>query len=196
MAEWKTWSFGSPDVDPTAPPSSMNPPLAPIPEPTREPPATPGAATNPAERWGEDIEPFTLDRLEQVMTGDGVPAAREETAVMTSVDSAVLSFHREPADAPWMQVESRWLLPEDLEGARVDPLSLQHVANEWNAGHLQPTLYPDRIDERWCMVLVSRFFVGEGLSDRQIHLLVHRSIVVTLQAVRELPGLFPPSEGE
>ena len=39
------------------------------------------------------------------------------------------------------------------------------------------------------MVAASRFFVGEGLSDRQIHATLRRGLIIGLSAARELPGL-------
>ena len=40
----------------------------------------------------------------------------------------------------------------------------------------------------------SRFFVGEGLSDRQIHAMARRGLIISLQAAEELPSYFEGSE--
>ena len=36
----------------------------------------------------------------------------------------------------------------------------------------------------------SRFFVGEGLSDRQIHAMLRRGLIIGLSAAQEIPALF------
>ena len=36
----------------------------------------------------------------------------------------------------------------------------------------------------------SRFFVGEGLSDRQIHAMLRRGLSIGLSAAQEVPTLF------
>ena len=66
---------------------------------------------------------------------------------------------------------------------------MQEVANRWNTDHLQPTVFPIENSDEWVMVAASRFFVGEGLSDRQIHAMLRRGLIIGLSAARELPGL-------
>lgn len=189
MSEWKTWSFGEAPQDPEEPQASGSRGDTPA-------PGAPGAPGAPAPdeaalKWDEEVRPFDLDRVSHVLAGDGFPVGRAEFEVGTKVDDLELRFHREPADVPWMQVLSRVPLPGAQDLTAFD---LQQVANTWNASHLQPTVYPERGGEEWVFSSASRFFVGAGLSDRQIHVLVRRAVVVALQAQRELPGgLTPPS---
>ncbi|MBF0966033.1 MAG: histidine kinase, partial [Actinomyces bouchesdurhonensis] len=49
-------------------------------------------------------------------------------------------------------------------------------------------------DAGWILVAASRFFVGEGLSDRQIHVMARRGLIIGLQAAQELPTLFDTPE--
>lgn len=192
MSEWKTWSFGEPSDEPegfsgTGPTGDGSSPAS---GPT--PGSTPGAPPpdEAALRWTEEVHPFDLDRLAHVLAGDGFPVGRAEFEIGTKVDDLELRFHREPADVPWLQVLSRVVLPDAGELSVFD---LQQAANTWNSSHLQPTVYPERVEGDWAFSLASRFFVGAGLSDRQIHVVVRRAVVVALQAMRELPGSITPA---
>lgn len=209
MSEWKTWSLGGTPEEPdgrTGGPSSGDAPQQGIHEggSARGSQESSGSADGPGDedqlKWGTEVLPLDLDRLEHVMAEDGFPLARAEFSLTTSVDDTTVRVHREPADSPWMQVETRMTLPEataaSLDTGGITPFDLQQVANTWNTTHLQPTVFPGRPDEKWYFFLVSRFFVGAGLSDRQVHLLLRRAVVVGLQAVRELPGLVPPTATE
>ena len=100
-----------------------------------------------------------------------------------------LQIHREPVDAPWLQIETRI----EPEGEGHTELSLQAVANRWNTEHLQPTVIPIEDGDQWVLVAASRFFVGEGLSDRQIHAMLRRGLIIGLSAAHELPGLLAES---
>ena len=108
----------------------------------------------------------------------------------TQLNDVPLQIHREPADAPWLQVETRIVPP----GEGHTEVSLQEIANRWNVGHLQPTVFPVEDGESWVLVAASRFFVGEGLSDRQIHAMARRGLIIGLQAAEELPSYFEGSE--
>lgn len=209
MSEWKTWSLGGTPEEPdgrTGGPSSGDAPQQGIHEggSARGSQESSGSADGHGDedqlKWGTEVLPLDLDRLEHVMAEDGFPLARAEFSLTTSVDDTTVRVHREPADSPWMQVETRMTLPEataaSLDSGGITPFDLQQVANTWNTTHLQPTVFPGRLDEKWYFFLVSRFFVGAGLSDRQVHLLLRRAVVVGLQAVRELPGLVPPTATE
>lgn len=209
MSEWKTWSLGGTPEEPdgrTGGPSSGDAPQQGIHEggSARGSQESSGSADGHGDedqlKWGTEVLPLDLDRLEHVMAEDGFPLARAEFSLTTSVDDTTVRVHREPADSPWMQVETRMTLPEataaSLDSGGITPFDLQQVANTWNTTHLQPTVFPGRLDEKWYFFLVSRFFVGAGLSDRQVHLLIRRAVVVGLQAVRELPGLVPPTATE
>lgn len=217
MSEWKTWSLGGTPEEPGRTPgdgsgtesggrSSGDAPQEAVHErgSARGPQEGSGSAGEPTDedqlKWGTEVLPLDLDRLEHVMAEDGFPLARAEFSLTTSVDDTTVRVHREPADSPWMQVETRMPLPEttadSLTAGGISPFDLQQVANTWNTTHLQPTVFPGRLDEQWYFFLVSRFFVGAGLSDRQIHLLLRRAVVVGLQAVRDLPGLVPPTATE
>ncbi|WP_043534226.1 hypothetical protein [Actinomyces polynesiensis] len=217
MSEWKTWSLGGTPEEPegtpgegsgpgTGGPSSEEAPQQGIDEggSARGSQEASGSTDGPGDedqlRWGTEVLPLDLDRLEHVMAEDGFPLARAEFSLTTSVDDTTVRVHREPADSPWMQVETRMALPEttaaSLDSGGITPFDLQQVANTWNTTHLQPTVFPGRLDEKWYFFLVSRFFVGAGLSDRQVHLLLRRAVVVGLQAVRDLPGLVPPTATE
>jgi len=206
MAEWKTWSFG--DLpgddgrhgDQDGPVSSGDVPTGPMrgrgvnPPPGEGAPAQKSPAEIAAEKWSPEVEPFTLERAATVMAGDGFPVTRDVFSVTTVANGQAIRVHREPADAPWMQVEGRVPLPEGTDAGAVDPFDLQQTANTWNSQHLQPTVIPTRADELFFFHLSTRFFIGEGASDRQIHLMITRGVVVTLQAARDLPGLVTPPE--
>lgn len=213
MSEWKTWSLGGSPEEPPQESSGEEAAASPLP-PSPTPPAAPGtpgdtprSGAGPAGseeedqlKWGTEVLPVDLDRLAHVMSEDGFPLVRSEFSLTTSVDDSAVRVHREPADSPWMQIETHMGLPEGVEASLssgdTSAFDLQQVANTWNSTHLQPTAFAARLEEQWRFFLVSRFFVGAGLSDRQIHLLVRRAIVVGLQARRDLPGLMPPSSQE
>jgi hypothetical protein len=181
MAEWKTWSLGGASGKEPHGDGGGDEPGRPLP---------PGAA----ERWGTEVTPFTLERAARVVQGDGFPVTRDEAAIGVLINSLPMRLHREPADAPWAQFEAHVPLPDGMDEGAPDPFDLQQTANTWNSQHLQPTVIPARSDERFFFHLSTRFFVGEGLSDRQIHLMIARGVVVTLQAARQLPGLVTPPE--
>ncbi len=69
-------------------------------------------------------------------------------------------------------------------------VSLQDIANQWNNAHLQPTVFPIEDGDGWALMAASRFFVGEGLSDRQIHAMLRRGLIIGLSAAQEVPALF------
>lgn len=200
MSEWKTWSLGEPgdpgDERPTGATGQTGPTGPTSPGGSGAAPGATPAGTpfdEAALRWGTEVAPFDLDRLQHVMGADGFPLTREEFAVSTAVDQTPMRVHREPAEVPWLQVESRLPVPAgDGAATELSEFELQQVANTWNSSHLQPTVFASHDDGGSFFVLVSRFFVGAGLSDRQIHLMVRRAVVVALQAGRELPGLIPP----
>lgn len=175
MPEWKSWEFTSDGNTPlTAVPHALSSPAAPGDE----------AAT----QWDTTVEPVSLARVERVLEGDGYAHGSGEHVVVTDINHTRIQFHREPADAPWLQVEAHLVLSED-DTASVTAPDLTQIANQWNTDHLQPTVFPLQLEGSWVFVLATRFFVGEGLSDRQIHHLIRRGLAVTLQALKELPAL-------
>ncbi len=182
MPEWKSWTFGGDEDNPLV----SVPSPAPEPESVRAPEVDEAAA-----KWGVEVEPVTIARVERVVEGDGLPHGSSEFVVVTEVDGHRMQFHREPAEAPWLQVEARLELSEE-DTASLSAYDLTRIANQWNTDHLQPTVFPLRHEGAWVLVLATRFFVAEGLSDRQIHTLVRRGVAVTSQALRELPALITP----
>ena len=66
----------------------------------------------------------------------------------------------------------------------------------WNTEHLQPTVMPIEDGDQWVLVAASRFFVGEGLSDRQIHAMLRRGLIIGLSATQEIPALFAHGSDE
>ena len=70
---------------------------------------------------------------------------------------------------------------------------LEDVQFQWNSAHLQPTVFPIEGGDGWALMAASRFFVGEGLSDRQIHAMLRRGLIIGLSAAQELPGLLAES---
>lgn len=180
MPEWKSWTFGGEDENGFA-----------LPTPAEEAPETP-APSSPemeadaaAQKWGVDVEPVSIARIEKVIEGDGLPHGSGEFIALTEVNGIRMQFHREPAESPWLQLEAK--LPLDGEGLSLRALNA--VANAWNIDHLQPTVFPLSDETGWSFILATRFFVAEGLSDRQIHAMVRRGVSVTAQAVELLPGL-------
>ena len=133
-----------------------------------------------ALKWGTEVQPVTIERIAAVLEGDGLPVATSEFAAATQVEEGNFQIHREPADCPWAQVELRLL----VQGAQL--ADLDSIANDWNAAHLQPTVFPVPEAGQPLLVAASRFFVGEGMSDRQIHAMIRRGVVVGLSLAREL----------
>ena len=133
-----------------------------------------------ALKWGTEGQPVTIERIAAVLGGDGLPVAISEFAAATQVEEGNFQIHREPADCPWAQVELRLL----VQGAEL--ADLDSIANDWNAAHLQPTVFPVPEAGQPLLVAASRFFVGEGMSDRQIHAMIRRGVVVGLSLAREL----------
>ena len=133
-----------------------------------------------ALKWGTEVQPVTIERIAAVLEGDGLPVAISEFAAATQVEEGNFQIHREPADCPWAQVELRLL----VQGAEL--ADLDSIANDWNASHLQPTVFPVPEAGQPLLVAASRFFVGEGMSDRQIHAMIRRGVVVGLSLAREL----------
>ena len=133
-----------------------------------------------ALKWGTEVQPVTIERIAAVLEGDGLPVAISEFAAATQVEEGNFQIHREPADCPWAQVELRLL----VQGAEL--ADLDRIANDWNAAHLQPTVFPVPEAGQPLLVAASRFFVGEGMSDRQIHAMIRRGVVVGLSLAREL----------
>ena len=174
MPEWKSFTFGD---DGEAKPKAM-------PAPAME-------ADEYAAKWGTEVSELTIERIVTVLEGDGLECGSNEFIVATQLNGVPLQIHREPADAPWAQVETRIVPP----GEGHTEISLQELANRWNVGHLQPTVFPIENGDNWILVAASRFFVGEGLSDRQIHAMARRGLIIGLQAAEELPTLFDESEG-
>lgn len=188
MPEWKSWTFDGDSEDGFALPKPV-PQSQPAPSPA---PAPAGMEVDEAAaKWGVEVEPVSIERIERIVEGDGLPHGSTEFVVLTEVNGRRMQFHREPADAPWLQVETRIEL-SDEDTASLSAYDLARIANQWNTDHLQPTVFPMRSEQGWAFVLATRFFVGEGLSDRQIHTLVRRGVGVTHQAAEELPGLVTP----
>lgn len=133
-----------------------------------------------ALKWGTEVQPVTIERIAAVLEGDGLPVATSEFAAATQVEEGNFQIHREPADCPWAQVELRLL----VQGAEL--ADLDSIANDWNAAHLQPTVFPVPEAGQPLLVAASRFFVGEGMSDRQIHAMIRRGVIVGLSLAREL----------
>ena len=180
MPEWKSFTFGE-DGEATPTPE----------QPAQAAPANPAMEPDEyAAKWGTEVSAVTIERISKVLDGDGLPHGSNEFIVATQLNDVPLQIHREPADAPWLQVETRIVPP----GEGHTEVSLQEIANRWNVGHLQPTVFPVEDGENWVLVAASRFFVGEGLSDRQIHAMARRGLIIGLQAAEELPSYFEGSE--
>ena len=180
MPEWKSFTFGE-DGEATPTPE----------QPAQAAPANPAMEPDEyAAKWGTEVSELTIERIVTVLEGDGLECGSNEFIVATQLNGVPLQIHREPADAPWAQVETRIVPP----GEGHTEISLQELANRWNVGHLQPTVFPIEDGDDWILVAASRFFVGEGLSDRQIHAMARRGLIIGLQAAEELPALFDESE--
>lgn len=180
MPEWKSFTFGE-DGEATPTPE----------QPAQAAPANPAMEPDEyAAKWGTEVSELTIERIVTVLEGDGLECGSNEFIVATQLNDVPLQIHREPADTPWLQVETRIVPP----GESHTEVSLQEIANRWNVGHLQPTVFPVEDGENWVLVAASRFFVGEGLSDRQIHAMARRGLIIGLQAAEELPSYFEGSE--
>ena len=173
MPEWKSFTFGEDG-------EAMPAPAAP--SPAME-------ADEYAAKWGTEVSEVSIARIENVLEGDGLPHGSSEFIAVTQLEDVRFQIHREPVDAPWLQIETRI----EPEGEGHTELSLQAVANRWNTEHLQPTVMPIEDGDQWVLVAASRFFVGEGLSDRQIHAMLRRGLIIGLSAAHELPGLLAES---
>ena len=174
MPEWKSFTFGD-DGEAKA---------SPLPTPAAPSPAM--EADEYAAKWGTEVSKVTIERISKVLDGDGLPHGSNEFIVATQLNDVPLQIHREPADAPWLQVETRIVPP----GEGHTEVSLQEKANQWNNAHLQPTVFPIEDGDGWALMAASRFFVGEGLSDRQIHAMLRRGLIIGLSAAQEVPALF------
>ncbi|WP_022868062.1 histidine kinase [Schaalia vaccimaxillae] len=195
MSEWKSFTVGGADDSSdestpffSIPAEELAPQSSPTPEPSS---AASLEADQMAAKWDTKVEDVTIERIEQVVAGDGLPHGSNEVMVLTELDGHRIQIHREPADSPWLQIETRVELSE--EDQSFSAYDLRVAANEWNTKHLQPTVFPVRFDERWGFVLATRFFVGEGMSDRQIHTMIRRGLSVSIQAIRALPGDLTPN---
>ena len=177
MPEWKSFTFGEGGE---AVPEATPAPAAP--SPAME-------ADEYAAKWGTEVSEVSIARIENVLEGDGQPHGSSEFIAVTQLEDVRFQIHREPVDAPWLQIETRI----EPEGEGHTELSLQAVANRWNTEHLQPTVIPIEDGDQWVLVAASRFFVGEGLSDRQIHAMLRRGLIIGLSAAHELPGLLAES---
>ena len=174
MPEWKSFTFGD-DGEAKA---------SPLPAPAAPSPAM--EADEYATKWGTEVSELTIERIEKVLEGDGLPHGSNEFIAVTQLEDVQFQIHREPADAPWAQIETRIAVP----GVGHTEVSLQEKANQWNNAHLQPTVFPIEDGDSWTLMAASRFFVGEGLSDRQIHAMLRRGLIIGLSAAQEVPALF------
>ena len=174
MPEWKSFTFGD-DGEAKA---------TPLPAPATVSPAM--EADEYAAKWGTKVSALTIKRIEKVLEGDGLPHGSNEVIAVTQLEDVHFQIHREPADVPWAQIETRIAVP----GEGHTEISLQEKANEWNRTHLQPTIFPIEDGDGWVLMAASRFFVGEGLSDRQIHAMLRRGLSIGLSAAQEVPTLF------
>ena len=181
MPEWKSFTFGEDgEATPTteAPaPTSANPSMEP---------------DEYAAKWGTEVSEVTIARIEAVLEGDGLPHGLGEFIAFTQLEDIPFQVHREPADAAWAQIETR-ILPV---GEGHTEASLQAIANRWNTEHLQPTVFPIESEDGWILVAASRFFVGEGLSDRQIHAMLRRGLIIGVSAAQEVPSFFDEASAE
>ena len=181
MPEWKSFTFGEDgEATPTAEaptPASANPAMEP---------------DEYAAKWGTEVAKVSIARIENVLEGDGLPHGSSEFIAVTQLEDVRFQIHREPVDAPWLQFETRI----EPEGGGHTALSLQAVANRWNTEHLQPTVIPIEDEGRWVLVAASRFFVGEGLSDRQIHAMLRRGLIIGVSAAQAVPSFFDEASAE
>lgn len=165
MAEWRSFTVGD-----------SGQPEAPI-----------GEVDEVAAKWGTQIEEFSLDRAEAIVKGDGLPYGRADFLVVTEIDGQRIQIHHEPQDCPWIQVEAR--LAIDPAAKDLGDEGLQEIVNQWNSGHLEPTVFAVPISQDHAIVMTCRFYVEHGVSDRQLHSMFRRSFIVTRQACREIPEM-------
>ena len=165
MPEWKSFTFGEGGE---AVPEATPAPAAP--SPAME-------ADEYAAKWGTEVSEVSIARIENVLEGDGLPHGSSEFIAVTQLEDVRFQIHREPVDAPWLQIETR-----------IEPEGEGHTELS-----LQPTVMPIEDGDQWVLVAASRFFVGEGLSDRQIHAMLRRGLVIGLSAAQELPGMLAES---
>ena len=189
MSQWKSFTVGGDQADGGVGffsiPQDEVPASAPVgAQPQSDPSMDADAA---AAKWGVEVEPVSIERIERVVEGDGLPHGSNEVMVVTELDGKRVQIHREPADSPWLQGEARIDLGDGGDSFSVE--ELRAAANEWNTRHLQPTVFPVEVSGAPGLALATRFFVGEGLSDRQIHTMLRRGLSVAVQAMREVPGL-------
>ena len=181
MPEWKSFTFGEGgEATPTAEaptPASTNPAMEP---------------DEYAAKWGTEVSEVTIARIEAILEGDGLPHGSSEFIAFTQLEDIPVQVHREPADAAWALIETR-ILPV---GEGHTEASLQAIANRWNTEHLQPTVFPIESEDGWILVAASRFFVGEGLSDRQIHAMLRRGLIIGVSAAQEVPSFFDEASAE
>ena len=103
MPEWKSFTFGE-DGEATLAPEQSAPDAA---APTK-------SAMEPDEyaaKWGTEVSKVTIERISKVLDGDGLPHGSNEFIIATQLNDVPLQIHREPADAPWLQVETRIVPP-------------------------------------------------------------------------------------
>ncbi len=182
MSDWHRWNLEGPNPDDS---SDSTPSDGSDDEPL------------PEDESGDSSEEssLTLERLSMALALHGWRPHNDSVSVTVTLEGISLRFHREPETSPWLQVESRVRLESGADGEEpeLSDFELQQVANTWNTTHLQPTVFADRSEEGRFFVLATRFFVGEGLTNGQIEVMIRRALVVGLQATRELPGLIPPT---
>ena len=184
MPEWKSFSMG----DGTSPLTE-----SPIQHLSQTATPAPGMeADAAAEKWGTDVSEVSIERIENVVAGDGLSHGANEFVVITDVEGARIQIHREPADSPLIQIEARMKLDAE-RAAQLDMPRLNELTNKWNVDHLQPTTFALETEDGKVVILATRFFAGKGMSDRQIHAMVRRGLGVTLQALNEMPALLAPA---
>lgn len=159
---------------------------------TRSRGSAPLRPVDPGQDFSEVVAPFSVPRLESVIARDGYSCYRDPDAgvvVGTWNDVEFRFLSRE--ERPWLRIVSAWDAPA-LGGPERSFMALQDASNEWNRMYLQPTAYPDQSGGRWHILFEQILFVDEGVSDRQIHLMLDRALNVGLQAHDEIPNLLPP----
>ena len=113
MPEWKSFTFGD---DGEAKPEAMPAPATP--SPAME-------ADEYAAKWGTEVSELTIERIEKVLEGDGLPHGSNEFIAVTQLEDVQFQIHREPVDAAWAQIETRIAVP----GEGHTEVSLQEKAN-------------------------------------------------------------------
>lgn len=160
--------------------------------PARERGGAPLRPVDPGQSFSEVVAPFTVERLQSVIARDGYTSSRDDTdgmVVGTWNDVQFRFLSRE--ERPWLRIVSAWEAPA-LGGPERSFMALQDASNEWNRMYLQPTAYPDQSAGRWRILFEQILFVDEGVSDKQLHLMLDRALNVGLQAHDEIPNLLPP----